>query len=186
MVLVRFPDRPGGNVRLTGIQVSSVGAGLPLIVIGVVLIAVATVSQERRGDHLHAASCRLHITAPKDGEKIDNRGGTTVEGTACNGDAVWILDDPGGGFYYRENDNALAVVGERWLQEDKRIGAFADPVGTKYRIVAVRVGPGCSGALEAIPRGEDGSVRLRELPAGCPRLESGANVESVIVVKRAA
>ena len=29
LVLLRFPDRPGGEVRLMGLRVSSIGAGLP-------------------------------------------------------------------------------------------------------------------------------------------------------------
>lgn len=41
-VLLRFPDRPGGTISWHGIQVSSVGGGLPLIVVGVVAIAIAS------------------------------------------------------------------------------------------------------------------------------------------------
>jgi hypothetical protein len=41
-VLLRFPDRPGGTIRWHGVEVSSVGGGLPLIVLGVVAIATAT------------------------------------------------------------------------------------------------------------------------------------------------
>jgi hypothetical protein len=40
-VLVRFPDRPGGRLVWHGVEVSSVGAGFPLIVLGVVAIAIA-------------------------------------------------------------------------------------------------------------------------------------------------
>ena len=42
-VLVRFPDRPGGVIRFHTMEVSSTGAGLPLIVLGVALVVVAAV-----------------------------------------------------------------------------------------------------------------------------------------------
>src|SRR5206468_4767386 len=35
LILLRFPDRPGGRLRLAGMEVSSVGAGLPLVALGV-------------------------------------------------------------------------------------------------------------------------------------------------------
>jgi hypothetical protein len=41
LVLLKFPDRPGGKVAWHGFEVNSVGAGLPLIVLGVVAIAIA-------------------------------------------------------------------------------------------------------------------------------------------------
>src|SRR5688500_20344381 len=41
-VLLRFPDRPGGTIRWHGVEVSSVGGGLPLSVLGVVAIATGT------------------------------------------------------------------------------------------------------------------------------------------------
>jgi hypothetical protein len=43
VVLLRFPDRPGGTISWHGIEVSSVGGGLPLIVVGIVAIAIASV-----------------------------------------------------------------------------------------------------------------------------------------------
>jgi hypothetical protein len=42
-VLLRFPDRPGGAIKWQGMEVSSVGGGLPLIVLGVAAIAIASV-----------------------------------------------------------------------------------------------------------------------------------------------
>lgn len=44
LVLLRFPDRPGGRLVWHGVEVSSVGAGLPLIVLGVAAIAIAVSS----------------------------------------------------------------------------------------------------------------------------------------------
>jgi hypothetical protein len=41
LILLRFPDRPGGNVSLMGLEVSSVGAGLPLVALGVLVTLVA-------------------------------------------------------------------------------------------------------------------------------------------------
>ena len=45
LVLLRFPDRPGGRLRFGGMEVSSVGAGLPLVALGVVAIAVGVLHQ---------------------------------------------------------------------------------------------------------------------------------------------
>ena len=39
-VLLRFPNRPGGRIAWQGREVSSVGAGLPLIVVGIAAIAI--------------------------------------------------------------------------------------------------------------------------------------------------
>jgi hypothetical protein len=41
LVLLIFPERPGGKVAWHGFEVNSVGAGLPLIALGVVAIAIA-------------------------------------------------------------------------------------------------------------------------------------------------
>src|SRR2546428_11642501 len=46
VVLLKFPQRPGGRIAWHGFEVSSVGAGLPLIVVGIAAVAVAAV----RGD----------------------------------------------------------------------------------------------------------------------------------------
>ncbi|MFK0258592.1 hypothetical protein [Streptomyces sp. NPDC090445] len=47
LVLLRFPDRPGGTIEATvggqTLRVSSLGAGLPLIAIGAALLALAVV-----------------------------------------------------------------------------------------------------------------------------------------------
>jgi hypothetical protein len=41
LVLLRFPDRPGGEFEFRGVRIQSVGAGLPLIVLGVVTVIIA-------------------------------------------------------------------------------------------------------------------------------------------------
>jgi hypothetical protein len=45
LVLLRFPDRPGGRVRLLGLEVSSIGAGLPVLALGVLAVVTAGVQQ---------------------------------------------------------------------------------------------------------------------------------------------
>jgi hypothetical protein len=41
LVLLLIPDRPGGKIAWQGVEVSSIGAGLPLIVVGITAIAIA-------------------------------------------------------------------------------------------------------------------------------------------------
>jgi hypothetical protein len=48
LVLLRFPDRPGGKLRMMGLEVSSIGAGLPLVALGVLAVVIAG-GQERGG-----------------------------------------------------------------------------------------------------------------------------------------
>lgn len=43
LVLLLFPDRPGGRIGWQGLEVSSIGAGLPIIALGVAAIAFAGV-----------------------------------------------------------------------------------------------------------------------------------------------
>lgn len=86
-------------------EVTSVGAGLPLIALGVILVAVAAVLREREGDPVRSAGCRFRITAPKNGEKITNRGITVIQGTACSSDNIWIFyHSINGQDYYWENE----------------------------------------------------------------------------------
>lgn len=49
LVLLWFPSRPGGKLRFSGLEVSSIGAGLPLIALGVLAVALAVVQQPDRG-----------------------------------------------------------------------------------------------------------------------------------------
>jgi hypothetical protein len=41
LVLLLVPDRPGGKIAWQGVEVSSVGAGLPLIVVGIAAMAIS-------------------------------------------------------------------------------------------------------------------------------------------------
>ncbi len=43
LVLLKFPDRPGGTIRLHRMEVSSAGAGLPLIVLGIAAMVFSAV-----------------------------------------------------------------------------------------------------------------------------------------------
>ena len=42
LVLLKFPYRPGGKITWGGIEISSMGAGLPLIVLGVICIVISS------------------------------------------------------------------------------------------------------------------------------------------------
>ena len=44
LVLLKFPNRPGGKIGWNGVEISSVGAGLPLIFLGVVCIVISNTS----------------------------------------------------------------------------------------------------------------------------------------------
>jgi hypothetical protein len=42
LVLLLFPNRPGGKIAWQGVEVSSIGVGLPLIVVGLAAIAISS------------------------------------------------------------------------------------------------------------------------------------------------
>lgn len=50
LVLLLFPDRPGGKIAWQGAEVSSIGAGLPLIVVGIAAIVISGGDVFGRGD----------------------------------------------------------------------------------------------------------------------------------------
>jgi hypothetical protein len=45
LVLLRFPDKPGGKISIAGLHVSSAGAGLPVMVLGAGLIVLGGLKQ---------------------------------------------------------------------------------------------------------------------------------------------
>src|SRR5688500_8197605 len=49
-ILVRHSDRPGGTIKWLGLEVSSSGAGLPLIALGIGSVLVATMTQQNDPD----------------------------------------------------------------------------------------------------------------------------------------
>jgi hypothetical protein len=63
LVLLRFPESPGGNVRLLGLEVSSIGAGLPLIGLGVFAIVLAGVQPTTAGQPVGGGSAATPSTA---------------------------------------------------------------------------------------------------------------------------
>jgi hypothetical protein len=86
LVLLRFPDRPGGKIAWQGFEVSSVGAGLPLIALAVGLPAFATV----RGDGGEGES-------PPPAEASSPTTTTSTSGTAADGGdctAAFLADIP--------------------------------------------------------------------------------------------
>lgn len=183
LLLLLFPDRPGGDVSLLGLKVSSPAAGLPLIVLGTVLVAGAAATGLSDNEHVQATGCGLRITDPKEGKRVTNRGIVVVKGTACPNDDVWIFHYPGNGYYYRKNANPIDVIDGQWSHTLRYLGALDDPVGSRYQIVAVGAGRACSLALKTIPPDKDNEVRRRRLPAACPPWNSTAKVQSVVVVK---
>jgi hypothetical protein len=56
LVLLRFPDRPGGKLRMMGLEVSSIGAGLPLVALGVLAVVIAGGQQRGGGRSSTSAS----------------------------------------------------------------------------------------------------------------------------------
>ena len=50
VVLLKFPNRPGGKIVLGGIETSSMGAGLPLIVLGVICIVISNTDISTKWD----------------------------------------------------------------------------------------------------------------------------------------
>jgi hypothetical protein len=122
---------------------------------------------------------------PSEGDRIDNRGVTAIEGTACSNDNIWVFDYPlGAQRYYWNHDHAIDVIGGDWAIQDARIGALSDPVGTKYLLVAVRVGRACDRALRAVPPNKGNVAHFPARPAKCPPLKDATDAQSVVVVKR--
>lgn len=81
-VLVRYPDRPGGVIRVHNMEVSSTGAGLPLIVLGIALVVVtAVVPGPDRAAESHTGS----NADGQSGGDIDLPALDTVPQTACTG-----------------------------------------------------------------------------------------------------
>jgi hypothetical protein len=67
LILLRFPDRPGGSVRFLGMEVSSIGAGLPVIALG--LLAVVLAVEEQRGSSGTPSSTNRAATAAVESEQ---------------------------------------------------------------------------------------------------------------------
>jgi hypothetical protein len=48
LVLVKFPDKPGGRIKWRGVEISSTGAGLPLIVLSAMMMMLAPIWSEEK------------------------------------------------------------------------------------------------------------------------------------------
>jgi hypothetical protein len=154
----------------------------PIIVIaaGGGLAGVTAIRNDPQSAHLPC----LRITSPKQHAKVDPHAGVAVEGILCNNDDVWVFDhDDGEDLYFKVNDLPIGITGGKWLQEDRPIGDPGDPVGKSYQIVAIRVPPECSRAIEALRPDKDGTVQFRRLPNVCPDIKSAKVADSVVVVK---
>lgn len=78
VVLLLFPDRPGGAIGWHGLKVDSKGAGLPLIALGVVSIAVGAVA-EASGD----GATQIDASPPGATVATTSAGVTVSAGSAC-------------------------------------------------------------------------------------------------------
>ncbi len=83
-VLVRMPSRPGGTIKARWFEVSSVGAGLPLIVLGVAAIVISQVDpfDSDKGEGDGATGGTLPTAARYFDEYDGDRGRVWVEGDA--------------------------------------------------------------------------------------------------------
>ena len=82
LILLLFPDRPGGKIGWQGAEVSSIGAGLPLIVVGIAAIAIGG-GGAIRGDSVGG------IFGGDDG------GGDSADQTTPAGQTAAVLECPG-------------------------------------------------------------------------------------------
>lgn len=128
------------------------------------------------------ATCEemFRITGPRDSQKISNRAGVFVEGTACDDEQVWLFDyDPAEGYFYKLNEEPLVISARRWGYRDRPIGDASDPRGTPYTIVAISASGACSAALRDFP------PESKSLPTECPDHETAgtSGVRTVRVVK---
>jgi hypothetical protein len=96
VVLLRFPDRPGGRVSFLGFDVSSIGAGLPLIVIGVVVMLTAVLSGSRGGTTNTPAASPLNprLSLPEKAPTVTQSSSPSPPTTP--GDASQLPEDDSG------------------------------------------------------------------------------------------
>ncbi len=79
-MLLRFPDRPGGELRFLGLMVNSKGAGLPLIALGAVIVVLAATRDGGDGQ--------------PDGSDGPNGGGEATDARDGSGETVDVGLDP--------------------------------------------------------------------------------------------
>ena len=109
VVLLLFPDRPGGRIAWQGAEVSSIGAGLPLIVVGIVAVALASSGAVGGGANAetHGAGDRPGSAESAGGDATtQSAGGTNSASGRCTptSNGVRVVDVPQGA-------DALIVAG---------------------------------------------------------------------------
>jgi hypothetical protein len=62
LVLLKWPDRPGGKIEFKGLIVDSKGAGLPIIALGVIAVATSAIAVAGSGGV--AGELPEHAVAP--------------------------------------------------------------------------------------------------------------------------
>lgn len=112
LVLLKFPDRPGGKLAWRGFEVNSAGAGLPLIVLGVVTTVIAGSVQLSGKQHESSA---VSGVAP----------GTELVSPGVSADRIVTLED---GTYNRDIvqvDQAKdRPIGIKFTQDGRPLGAL--------------------------------------------------------------
>lgn len=128
-VLIRMPHRPGGTIKTRWFEVSSVGAGLPLIVLGVAAITLSRVD-------------------PFDGNNDESSAnGTTAAAAARYFDE---FDGDRGRIWFEEG----AMFFEA-LHEGRRLVSFARGLNVdRFRVRATHVGGGADHGVGLICRHE--------------------------------
>lgn len=166
VMLLRFPDRPGGTIRLQGLEVSSIGAGLPLIVLGAFLAVWAVGHQREHGGPVGRAvpAAMNAVQAPSfcTIRGIPDAGylnaaltGRSKEVVAV---AVWSFDDRHWFFKPTGWDHTIwsAPADPTYLWE---IGQPGDPPDTTFEFAMLTRKPRASGS---VPAEDDGR---RTIPA---------------------
>jgi hypothetical protein len=177
VVLIRFPDRPGGRMVVRGMEVSSVGAGFPLIVIGAVMVSVSAYGIPTDDVRPETAAVTATTSLPS----------TTVTGTPSPGSTPTTIPRPGGGGAGSGGGgggNPSTSTGPR-LPTSTRSGLTTTPSVTPTSAVSNCTGAYFSGIpqdriarIEAGPTAFDvlGSHQPKEVPVGLELTVSGGRI----------
>jgi hypothetical protein len=137
LVLLLFPDRPGGRIAVHDLEVSSVGAGLPLIALGVAAIAFGGVDASRNGESAAGSEVEGPTTGPTgDGDCLSRQFLADVDpdrkATLPAGTKDEILIGP--------EEQIRPPVGLRFTDEGVPVGGVLlsyEPEGERFRVRAV-------------------------------------------------
>ena len=184
-ILLLFPDRPGGKIGWQGAEVSSIGAGLPLIVVGIAAIAIGGNGVIGGGD---------------DGGTLDGEGGSggSAAGTGLELDCpdlpqARVVDVPQGAheltvagpvesktepfsLRFIDDNQTVGVLTARKLPSDVfQVQSFVD---ADCQTSAIEGEPGAA-ALDAIPGW--GNVTIPELMGRSYVLTLGYTGSDIVV-----